>query len=109
MTLKLSNVMRTPFQSTGSLHLTIPTAPIARAFPGGIKGRVRVVVLEKTGAGALLSIPAHTTFSFSADSEEWSTSLNIAWSKLASALDVEVRVRETGFRAEGSIPVNETD
>jgi hypothetical protein len=109
MTLRLSDVKRTSFQSTGSLHLTISTAEIARAYPGGLKGRARVVVLEKTGSGALLSIPAHTTFPFSADSEDWSTSLKIRWSELASLLAVEVTVKETGFRAEGSIPVNGAD
>jgi hypothetical protein len=57
----------------------------------------------------LLSIPAETTFAFTTESEEWSTTLLIRWSELASILAVEGKVRETGFRSEGSIPVNGAD
>ena len=105
MTLELSDVKRTPFGSTGRLNLTIQTALFSKMLEKTAQGRLRIVVFEKTGAGNSIAMPVHRTFPVSLESGDWSTTLPLRWSTLASALSVDVEETATGIRGAGSIRV----
>ena len=108
LTLSLSGVRRTMFQSTGWLNLSIPAQALASALPEGGNGiNVRIVVFETTGAGNSIAMPVHTKVPVAiGSSEEWSTRLPVRWTELASRLTVEVKVNGTDLQATGSIRVN---
>jgi hypothetical protein len=106
MTLALSDVRQTPGGNTGRLSLTIQTALLSQGLKKTAK-RLQIVVFEKTGAGNSIAMPIHTTLPVSLESDDWSATLPLRWSSLASALSVEVEETATGIQGAGSIRVRQ--
>ncbi len=101
----LSGVRPTLSGSTGQLSLTIQTDFLPQALEKTAKGRLRIVVFEKTDAGNSIAMPINTTLPMSLESDDWSATLPLRWPTLASVLSVQVEETVTGIQGAGSVRV----